>query len=356
MKRLIPVFVIVVLALAALAYHPPVPALSAQSRQPAGTSHTGKAFRFNKVKEGVYHAVGTGSLAVVGNSAFIVNDNDVIVVDDHVSPAAAWVLLEEIKEVTNKPVTTVINTHFHFDHAHGNQIFDPSVQIIGHEFTRRMLLSNPTGMPLYQGYINGMPGQIAGLRKRIASEADPAAKAKLEAQLQVNENNFASQKELKPTPPNVTLSTQMTLYRGAREIQIRFLGRGHTGGDVVVFLPNEKVVITGDFLTSGLSNMSDSFPEEWVASLDALKKLDFDTVLPGHGDAFTDKTKIDHFQAYLRDVWTEVSRLKQQGVPAEEAAKRADLTKHKGNLPIQGPGVPALAATRIYDLIDSAKK
>lgn len=333
-----------------------VVAIAAQSRQPAGTAHNGKAFKFNKVREGIYHAVGTGSLAVVGNSSFIVNDNDVIVVDDHVSPAAAWVLLEEIKEVTNKPVTTVINTHFHFDHAHGNQIFAPNVQIIGHEFTRRMLLSNSIGMPLYQNYVTGLPGQIDGLRKRIASEADAAAKAKLQTQLQVAENNLASQKELKPTPPNVTLATQMTLYRGSREIQIRFLGRGHTAGDVVVFLPNEKVVMTGDFLTSGLSNMSDSYPEEWVTSLDALKKLDFDTVLPGHGDAFTDKAKIDYFQAYLRDVWSEVSRLKKEGVSADEAAKRADLTKHKDHFPIQGPGVPPIAATRIYDLIDGKVK
>jgi len=333
-----------------------VVAIAAQSRQPAGTAHNGKAFKFNKVREGIYHAVGTGSLAVVGNSSFIVNDNDVIVVDDHVSPAAAWVLLEEIKEVTNKPVTTVINTHFHFDHAHGNQIFAPNVQIIGHEFTRRMLLSNSIGMPLYQNYVTGLPGQIDGLRKRIASEADAAAKAKLQTQLQVAENNLASQKELKPTPPNVTLATQMTLYRGSREIQIRFLGRGHTAGDVVVLLPNDKVVMTGDFLTSGLSNMSDSYPEEWVTSLDALKKLDFDTVLPGHGDAFTDKAKIDYFQAYLRDVWSEVSRLKKEGVSAEEAAKRADLTKHKDHFPIQGPGVPPIAATRIYDLIDGKVK
>jgi len=333
-----------------------VVAIAAQSRQPAGTAHNGKAFKFNKVREGIYHAVGTGSLAVVGNSSFIVNDNDVIVVDDHVSPAAAWVLLEEIKEVTNKPVTTVINTHFHFDHAHGNQIFAPNVQIIGHEFTRRMLLSNSIGMPLYQNYVTGLPGQIDGLRKRIASEADAAAKAKLQTQLQVAENNLASQKELKPTPPNVTLATQMTLYRGSREIQIRFLGRGHTAGDVVVLLPNEKVVMTGDFLTSGLSNMSDSYPEEWVTSLDALKKLDFDTVLPGHGDAFTDKAKIDYFQAYLRDVWSEVSRLKKEGVSADEAAKRADLTKHKDHFPIQGPGVPPIAATRIYDLIDGKVK
>ena len=115
-----------------------------QAQRPAGTQHNGKAFRFNKVKDGIYHAVGTGAVAVVGNSSFIVNDNDVIVVDDHVSPAAAWVLLDEIKSVTDKPVRTVINTHFHFDHAHGNQVFGKDVEIIGHEFTRDMLLKgNP---------------------------------------------------------------------------------------------------------------------------------------------------------------------------------------------------------------------
>src|ERR1700752_3424656 len=90
---------------------------AAQSRRPAGTTHNGNAFRFNKVTEGVYHAVGTGSLAVDGNSSGVLNDNDVIGVDDHVSPAAAWVLREEVKTLTKKPVTTVINTHFHFDHA-----------------------------------------------------------------------------------------------------------------------------------------------------------------------------------------------------------------------------------------------
>ena len=355
MRRLVLAGGIGGLFLAALLLQSPAQRLEAQSRRaPAGTAHTGNAFRFNQVKPGIYHAIGTGSLAVVGNSSVIVNDTDVIVVDDHVSPAAAWVLLDEIKTLTSKPVTTVINTHFHFDHAHGNQIFEPGVDIIGHEFTRRMLLSNSVGMPLYQNYLTGMPGQIEELKKRVAAETNAAAKAKLQTQLRVTENNYASQKELRPTPPNVTLTTQMSLYRGAREIQVRFLGRGHTAGDVVVYLPNEQVVLTGDFLTSGLSNMSDSFPEEWVASLDALKKLDFETVLPGHGEAFTDKAKIDYFQAYLRDVWSEVSRLKKEGVSAEEAAKRADLTRHKGNLPIQGPGVPLIAAQRIYALLDGS--
>ena len=322
--------------------------LSAQGQRPAGTNISGKAFRFNKVKEGIYHAIGTGAMTVVGNSTILVNERDAIVIDDHVSPAAAWVLVEELKAVTDKPVTTVVNTHFHFDHAHGNQIFAPEVQIIGHEFTRRALLDDPVSKPLYQSFYSPkvVEGQFETLRKRIADEKDPAARAKLQTQLTSAENNYASQKELRPTPPNVTLTTQLTLHRGNREIQIRYLGRGHTAGDVVVYLPNEKVVITGDLLTSSTSNMSDSYPLEWVATLEELKKLDFDTVVPGHGDAYTDKAKIDYFQAYLRDVWAAVSELKKQGVPAAEAAKRADLSQHKARFP--NPAVPVLAAQRIY--------
>ena len=330
--------------------------LAAQGPRPAGTTFSGKAFRFNKVKDGVYHAVGTGALTVVGNSTVLVNDRDVIVVDDHVSPAAAWVLLEEIKSITDKPVTTVVNTHFHFDHAHGNQIFAPGVQIIGHEFTRRALLDDPVSKPLYQSFysVKTLEGQIENLRKRIASEQNAAARDKLQTQLTSVENNYASQKELRPTPPNVTLTTQMTLVRGDREIQIRYLGRGHTAGDVVVYLPKEKAVITGDLLTASTSNLSDSYPVEWAATLEELKKLDFDTVIPGHGEAFTDKAKIDYFAAYLRDVWSTVGELKKQGVSAEEAAKRADLSKHKERFP--NPAVPVIGVQRIYALLDGSAR
>jgi cyclase len=330
---------------------------NAQSRTPAGIGHQGDAFRFNKVAEGVYHAVGTGALTVIGNGAVIVNDDDVVIVDDHVSPAAAWVLLEEVKRLTPKPVRYVINTHFHFDHAHGNQIFGPDVNIIGHEFTREMLAGGkPLQMPLYKGYLDGMPAQIAGMRQRLEAEKDPAARARLQTQLSSAENNLASQKELKLVPPNVTLRNEMTLFRGGREIQIRHLGRGHTAGDVVVFLPREKVVITGDFLTAGMSNLSDSYPDEWANSLDALKKLDFTTVLPGHGEAYTDKAKIDYYQAYLRDAWAQASKLKQQGVSAEEATKRIDMSAHKDHYPPNANlGVNLLGAQRMYELLDARR-
>jgi cyclase len=356
MRRAVVVMFTVVLLVVAAVVDRHRGQVAAQAQRPAGTTFAGKAFRFNKVKDGVYHAIGTGALTVVGNSTVIVNDRDVVIVDDHVSPAAAWVLLEEIKAITDKPVTTVINTHFHFDHAHGNQIFAPSVQIIGHEFTRRALLDDPMSKPLYQSFYNvkTLEGQIENLRKRVASEQNPTARDKLQVQLASAENNYASQKELRTTPPNVTLTTQMTLFRGEREIQIRYLGRGHTAGDVVVYLPREKAVITGDLLTASTSNMSDSYPVEWAATLEELKKLDFDTVIPGHGEAFTDKAKIDYFAAYLRDVWNTVSALKKKGLTAEEAAKSADLSQHKERFP--NPAVSMLGAQRIYALIDGTAK
>ena len=123
-----------------------------------------------------------------------------MIVDDHVSPAAAWVLLEEVKELTPKPVRYVINTHFHFDHAHGNQVFGPNVEIIGHEFTRQMLTGGKSAaMPLFKNYLDGLPGTDRGsaqARRRRdgprgqGQAADPAPGGR--------EQTCASQKELRP--------------------------------------------------------------------------------------------------------------------------------------------------------------
>src|SRR5580693_748895 len=137
-----------------------------RNSKPAGVLQKTKAFRFNKIQDGIYHAVGTGALTVGANSSIIVNDNDVILVDAHISPAAAWVLLDELKAITPKPVKTVITTHFHYDHAHGNQVFGGDMEIIGHEFTRDMLLKD-ADLPLFKQYVAGLPAQIDMLKSRL---------------------------------------------------------------------------------------------------------------------------------------------------------------------------------------------
>ena len=106
------------------------------SSRPPGTNYKGPAFTFNKITDGVYHAVGTGSLVVMSNATIIEGDRDVLVVDSHVSPGGAWALQEELKAITPKPIRWVVNSHYHFDHSHGNQIYGPEVEIIGHEFAR----------------------------------------------------------------------------------------------------------------------------------------------------------------------------------------------------------------------------
>ncbi len=324
-------------------------AVAAQTARPPKVA----AHRFHKVTDTIYSAIGTGTMNVGANAAIIINDKEVMIVDSHITPAAARVLLQELGGITDKPVRYVVNTHYHFDHAHGNQIFPDDVLILGHEFTREKLLGDVLNEWTYKSFTGGVPAQIEDLQKQVAGESDPAKKQGLQDRLEIAESYRVALAEIKPTAPNVTLKTRMTLFRGGREIQLLFFGRAHTAGDVVVYLPRERVVCTGDLLTAGLSYMGDGYVDEWIATLEELKKLDFETVIPGHGEVYTGKQRIDYFQAYLRDLWSQVSALKHQKVPAEEAAKRVDLTSHKQFLPqIQGPGVDPRAVVRIYEVLD----
>jgi glyoxylase-like metal-dependent hydrolase (beta-lactamase superfamily II) len=140
-------------------------------------------------------------------------------------------------------------------------------------------------------------------------------------------------------------------------VQLLFLGRGHTNGDTVVFLPNEKIACTGDLMESQIAYMGDAQFDEWVTTLDALKKLDFETDLPGHGMPFKGKALITAFQGYLRDLTKQAGDLRKLGVSAEVAAHRLDLTAYKSSFPqIQGPGADLRGMQRMYAWMDERSK
>ncbi len=308
----------------------------------------GKAYKFEKVAEGIYYATG----GVGSNNVVIVNDQDLVLVDDGTTPATARALLADIKLITNKPVRTVINTHFHYDHTDGNSVFSPDVEIIAHEYVRTAILTFDVlhREPYKTSQVVRLPEQIASLQKQVAAEKDASKKAALGKDLAVAQAIPEQLKEVKPTPPNVTYASKMTLHKGKREIQLLFLGRGHTGGDTFVYLPQERIICTGDMEEGArLAYMGDAFFDEWVTTLDALKKLDFTLVLPGHGTPFRDKSVITAFQGYLTDLTKQAANLRKQGVAADDAAKRVDLTSHKKDFPeIQGPGADARGVRRLY--------
>jgi glyoxylase-like metal-dependent hydrolase (beta-lactamase superfamily II) len=348
-KLLVPAFALLVVTYALLAQAQRGGGPMTMPPQPGSLP----AHRFEKVAEGVYYSTATGSVTIGSNSVVIVNDADVMIVDPGITAAAATTMIADVKTLTSKPIKYVVDTHYHYDHAFGNQVFGPDVTIIGHDTTRRRL--NGPGSLKERTYLTNGVGAIANrftvLKRQISEATDQKERAILERQLAIHQQYADEQPKLRPTPPNATLSRDMTLVRGSREIQIRYLGRAHTDGDIVVFLPKERMIATGDMITSALSYTGDAFVEEWPATLDGVMALDFDTVLPGHGNVFKGNDHIRNLQAYWRDFYQQAMALRKQGLSPEEAAKKMDLTRHAAAIPAaKNPGVDVRGVDRIYDL------
>ena len=302
---------------------------------PPGAEHEGKAYTFTKIAGGVYSAVGTGTIAVGANATVIINDDEVMLVDSHVSPAAAWVLLDELRAVTTKPVRYVVNTHFHYDHAHGNQVYGPGVEIIGHEFTRAALLAGTSkSSASYLGLERVLKQRGDSLRRLLASARTDSARAAAERGRRQVQRYQEAVDAVTPVPPSVTMSQRLTFVRGGREIHIVFLGRGHTGGDVVVHLPKERVLITGDLVGSGLPYLGDGYIDEWAATLEKLPALEWDVLLPGHGAPVHDRTRPVQLAALLRDFHRQATALLDQGLSVDAAEPRIDVSAHVGNYPV----------------------
>ena len=296
----------------------------AEDIAPSGAVVETDTHRFDEVAPGVYFIVGTGTIFVQSNSMLVLTDEDALVVDSHVTPAAARALLASIAEVTDKPVTHLVNTHYHFDHAHGNQVFPEDVAIVGHEFTREMLMSDVLKQGTFLNFSGAIPDQIAEMKKNADAMEDGEEKEQLMSAIAVQEAHYVALGETEPTPPNVTLTSRMTIHRTwegqDRPIELLHLGRGHTGGDVVVLLPNERVVFTGDLvLPGGSAYIGDGYVNEWLDTLDAFEALEFDLVLPGHGEAFSDMSHLGLLRDMLSSFWNQAVAARDQGLSAEEA-------------------------------------
>jgi cyclase len=328
----------------------------AQAARTSGPVVQGKVYSFEKIADGVYYSTSVTNTG--GNHAIIVGDRDVLLVDDGTTTRAARALLEDMKKITDKPVRWVVNTHFHYDHTDGNGVFGPEVEIIGHEYVRHAMADpEVTHRDPMKTALTNLPLQIETLKKQVGDEKDAARRDALQKQLATAQADWDDIRNLQPVPPNVTYSTRMTLHQGSREIQLLFLGRGHTQGDTVVYLPQEHIVCTGDLMESRIAYMGDAMFDEWITTLDALKEMKFDTVLPGHGVPFHEKSLITAFQSYIKDFMRKVADLRNQGMSAEEAAQKVDLTSHQSDFPaITGPGAEVRGVRRMYAYLDERGK
>ena len=256
-------------------------AASAASQTPPPQS---APFALKEIGPGVYAAI-SGS-----NAGFIVGDDGVLVVDSFFEPDTARALLGEIRKITPKPIRYVVNTHYHADHVSGDQVFkDAGAIIVTHRNVRAWI--RPENLRMF--------GDVP----------DPALKAKLTQQM--------AQLPL----PDLVTESPITIWLGARRVDIRPV-EGHTGGDLVVGVPDAKVLFCGDLLWRMPPNIVDGNMSKWIATVRGFEQLPDATSMtfvPGHGDVATVKD-VAIFRGYLTDLTSLTMAGRKRGLKGEALA------------------------------------
>jgi cyclase len=251
-----------------------------------------------KLAKGVFAFIGIKGNA---NAGFILTEEGVIVVDSQMNEDLAKEMLTQIQKQGPLPILYVINTHHHGDHAFANHVFSPIQGIIAHENTLKFLQEHGA------------------------------------EHLQQFERFFGREmsKGIKVTLPTITLKDQLTLTLKDRTIQILYLGPGHTSDDIVVYLPEEKILFAGDLIYVGrLPWLEDGDTKLWLKTLEKLKTLDFKTVVPGHGK-IGDRQVLKRFESYLTDLRSAVLISLLRGIPLEEMKQAIRLPEYQNDLKYQ---------------------
>ena len=282
-------------------------------------------FDVKPVAEGVYAAMARPHRPENGNSAFVLLDDGVLVVDTASTPSSARALIAEIRKLTPKPVKWIVNTHFHWDHYWGNQAFVEAfsnVEIISSERTRLDVERMGLGNALLARWSIEIPATIADWKRQLEQTTELDRRQRLTERIQGWEVALPELKAMRPAMPTLTFERRVVLHSGARTVELLWLGRGHTAGDVVVYLPQERVMATGDLLAGDTPYIADITPYEWIRTLEALEKLDFDIAIPGHGEVMGGKEKLLLWKEYFRDLMAETESAYAAGATLEDAVKR----------------------------------
>ena len=291
---------------------------------------------FRRIAEGVYVGYRADPLRpyVEGNVTIIINDRDVVVVDANGSPRAARQVIQEIRRLTTNPVRYVIHTHIHRDHRFGVQEYVrefPGVDIVAHPIVRDVIASS--GDTFVANTIARMESRRAEQLTEIArlrAEAKPG-NDKIIAMLQRFHDDIPTIVEeyrgIRNLPPTMTVGDKLTLYRGARTIEILFLGRGDTDHDLVVYLPREKIVAAGDMVVHPFPYGFSTNPAEWLSTLRKLSTIDFETLVPGHGDVQKGKSYLNTIIELNESVQAQTRAALAAGLTLDRTRERVDLSR-----------------------------
>lgn len=273
-------------------------------------------FDVQKIADGVYAIIRKepASTWFNPNTVFIVGKKDVTVVDANISSEYTREVLAALRKITSKPVKYVVNTHWHEDHIIGNRVYRdafPNVEFVGHKTT---LTDLPTvGATNRKSSVGDGAGFAKFLRSTIEKGKNLAGQTISEEEklgyasdAKIIESYIAEAPNFQIILPTITVEDRLELNDGKRKIEILFLGRAHTAADLVVHLPKEKIVVSGDLIVHPVPLVgSTAYPLEYAATLEKLSKLNAKIIVPGHGPVMRD-------DAYLKLMTRLLNSIKQQ--------------------------------------------
>jgi cyclase len=247
---------------------------------PAKRGYTDADFpRVQKLADGVYsyeQLRSAGSEKFTTVSLFVVTPEGVLVADGQGSMAETQRMMAEIGKVTKAPITHLVIGSDHGDHTAGNAAFGPNIKVYAHPVSKAILDKGPSGIS---------------------------------------------------PQPITAVEDKLTVTLGTTEVQIVFLGRAHTGGDLSVYLPKEKILFMSEaYLNRIFPAMRSAYPSEWVATIERAQKMDVTTYVPGHGFVESPailREELEMARKALLQVIGEAKRLHAAGVPVDEAVKQA---------------------------------
>ena len=247
----------------------------AAAQQPTGDPFSTE---IRKIKDGLFVIPGYDGAVTGGNVAVRVTSEGTIIVDDRLPPSSKEIA-GKVRSVTSQPIKYVLSTHSHGDHSGGHPEFINVAEIIAHRNNRANMIRN----------------------KQAA-------------------------------PPRLVFADQAAVFLGGVEVQAIHLGRGHTNGDAVIYFPDLRTVHTGDLvvwgkrtdgtiLTPFVDRSNGGSLVQWIATLDGVLKLDFDSAIPGHGPVLT-KDNVRTFRQNLVTLQQRMTEVVKGGVKKEDLGKR----------------------------------
>jgi cyclase len=255
-----------------------------------------KYFQLEQISGGVFGAISSDLGMTVSNAGIVDFGDFTVVWDSMASKFAAADLCHAAEELTNKPVSILVNSHHHMDHTRGNQVFADS-QIVSSFVTRGLMQER---MTRFQTETVDFPASLEQTKAKLMLEVAPVKRKILEAQVRELQSELEIVKTLKPTFPNLTFEHKLELH-GSKHSATILEFAGHTGSDLVLLIDND-IVFAGDLvLEKHLGFMGHGSPEAWLETLSKLESLNFKTILPGHGKP-RDRNLISNMKSYIHQM------------------------------------------------------